>query len=70
MPSASAGVLESGRVGPDPTAVESAPTTSAIKSVTVGTLVAARRPPFLRNDRCRRTVFISSIGRPARKRTV
>ena len=62
--SASANVLGSGIVGPDPITDKSSPTTSEITSVMTGPAVAAASLPPLIADRCLRTALSSSIVAP------
>ncbi len=65
---ASADVVGSGTVGPDPMTDGSSSGTSEIISVTTraGAAASASRPPLI-EDRCLRTQFISPIGAPLRK---
>jgi len=56
---ASASVVGSGVVGPEPMVAGSSPGTSEMASVSIGADVALRSRPPLMRDRCRRTVFIS-----------
>ncbi len=67
--SASAKVLASGTVGPEPITAGSSPGTSEITSVTTlaGCAAAARRPPLIA-ERCLRTTFIWPMSAPEASR--
>src|SRR5262245_59564604 len=65
---ASASVLGSATVGPEPIVAGSSPGTSEIASVSMGAGVALRSRPPLMRDRWRRTVFISWMSAPDFKR--
>ena len=68
MARASASVVGSGTVGPEPITAGSSPGTSEIASVTsrAGCARAAKRPPLMR-ERCLRTVLISPMLAPQRE---
>ena len=56
---ASASVVGSGTVGPEPMVAGSSRGTSEMASVSMGARVALRSRPPLMRETCRRTVFIS-----------